>query len=323
MVLQLVVWLSAMSAIEWPSLLPKLMPSEPNLKWKVGSKLIVPTVGLISKLWAQCLNTTRVHNHSVLLDTLAKHYNNKKKRPLITICNHSSCLDDPLIWGPLIPLKWQLYSTRHRWSAAAQEICFTNAVFSAFFSLGKTFPIIRGKGLYQPAMDFALDLLRDGQWLHFFPEGKVVVSDRENQVKSSRLDTDINVCEEVECKPKPSYELKWGLARLLLDHIYSDNSCEEVEVLPFYHMGMEEILPTKEPYIPRLNKRTTFYIRKDGPIVFNRKLLSELFEDLATISSKEKRIKIMRFFETEMNTLKAKAIALHNNFDDIIDVGQN
>ena len=302
-----------MNSIEWPPILIRLRES--NIKWKIGSKVIVPTVGLISKFWAQCLNSSRVHNHSVLLDTLTKHYNNKRRRPLITISNHSSCLDDPLIWGPLIPMKWQLNSGRHRWSAAAQEICFTNPLYSLFFSLGKTFPIIRGKGIYQPAMDFALELLGNGQWLHFFPEGKVVEPKKSEPMVESRLQTDVNVSENIDYQLSPSYELKWGLARLILDHVFSDHTCKEVEVLPFYHLGMEDILPTKEPYIPRVSKRTTFYIREDGPIVFDKNFLSSLLEDMSNMGSKEKRIKIMRFFESEMNSLKTKAIKLHNCFD--------
>lgn len=280
-------------------------------------------VGLTSKVWAQCLNSTRVHNHFVLLNTLAKHYNNHKKIPLITISNHSSCLDDPLMWGPLIPLKWQFNASRHRWSAAAQEICFTNSLYSMFFSMGKTFPIIRGKGLYQPAMDFALELLRDGQWLHFFPEGKVVINNKETQTISSRLDTDINISEDIDREVKPSYEFKWGLARLILDHVFSDNTCNELEILPIYHLGMDDILPTEEPYIPRINKRTTFYIRENGPILLDKKFLSTLIEDISSLNSKEKRIKIMQFFEYEMNSLKAKAIELHNSFENMVSIDKN
>ncbi|XP_054164739.1 tafazzin-like [Oppia nitens] len=310
-----------MSSVEWPSLLSRLIAKEVNFKWRLGSKVIVPTVGLISKLWMQCLNSSHVQNRVVLLDTLAKHYKNKDKRPLITISNHSSCLDDPLIWGVLIPMKWQLNAGRHRWSAAAQEICFTNVLYSMFFAMGKTFPIIRGKGLYQPAMDYALNLLKDGQWIHFFPEGKVVMRNKEiDSLRSPRLETHVNVSEDIDCEVKPSYDLKWGLARLLLDHVFNDNTYPEVEVLPFYHLGMDDILPTQEPYIPRVNKRTTFYIREDGPIVVNRNFLSELMDDISSLSSKDKRIKIMRFFESEMNSLKVKAIEIHNNLENIVNI---
>lgn len=42
------------------------------------------------------LNTFHVHNREILIDALD---NRPKGTPLITVCNHHSCLDDPLLWG--------------------------------------------------------------------------------------------------------------------------------------------------------------------------------------------------------------------------------
>lgn len=164
------------SVARWPKLLT-LDPASianPSLKWRLGSRLVVPSVGLFSSAWMNLANSSTVHHAAVLYEALNQNYLASRaararsgffrsfsgskslleRRPLLTYSNHASCLDDPLMWGALLPLRWQFNSDRHRWSGAAAEVCFSQRWHALFFSLGKTFPIIRGEGRW--LWEFAL-----------------------------------------------------------------------------------------------------------------------------------------------------------------------
>ena len=96
--------------------------------------------------------------------------NREPGRALITVANHDSCLDDPVVISGLLPFHY-FRSEFCRWSLGAKEVCHTNKFTTKFFSYGQVVPIIRGNGIYQRAMNFALEELRKGAWVHIFPEG--------------------------------------------------------------------------------------------------------------------------------------------------------
>ena len=135
-----------------------------------------------------------------------------------------------------------------RWSLAAREICFSKPLHSMFFRMGKVVPVVRGNGVYQPIMNQMLEELNTGAWVHIFPEGKV--NDEKKHLR-----------------------LKWGVGRLVAD-------AEQTPiVLPFYHFGMDDILPNKLPYRPQINKKLTILFGK--PIYFES-LVKEMKESLKT-----------------------------------------
>lgn len=250
-------------------------------------------------------------------------------------------------------------------------------------------------------MDYASKLMKAGQWLHFFPHGKVIPrpENADADLLLFRYDDNgvpidlkkIKAAEEtasaagddlVQKEEKSftdtfftsklssstaslvaNYSLKWGLARLIIEHVlgegvhqdteygqYHENGTNsqdlstprslvldphpegsskgtvlpEVDILPIYHIGMDDVLPTKRPYVPRVFQKVTFLVRPEGPIRIDRDFLLRLFGEeqansiqsgIQGLSLTEKRIRLMTFLEEELNNLRDKAQWLHDKFN--------
>ncbi|KAF8409841.1 hypothetical protein HHK36_002359 [Tetracentron sinense] len=216
-----------------------------NMEWAgrakhmggIPRKMVFMGVGAFVRVVSNLLNSTSVHNAETLIRLVRSR---PPGIPLITVSNHISTLDDPLLWGfkgfPLVDAKLA------RWVLAAEDICFKNSMLSYFFRLGKCIPITRGAGIYQEHMDEALDRLIDGAWLHTFPEGKVSQEDA------------------------PIRRLKWGTASLIV------RAPVTPIVLPIVHRGFEKVMPEnsffgRRPPFPLCNKDIKIIIGE--PIEFN------------------------------------------------------
>lgn len=168
--------------VGWP--FPNM--NKPPKLFVMGSRIIVPTVGIISKIMIDWLNNVVVYNRNVLIDAIE---NRPADVPLITISNHHSCLDDPLLWGV----------------------------------------------------------------------GRLIA----------------------ECKISPF-------------------------VIPFYHIGMDNILPNKKPYIPRVRKVVTVLI--GNPIDFTD-MREKLKKEMKT--AMEKRKYFTDILQEELSQLKHQTENLH------------
>ncbi|EGC35381.1 hypothetical protein DICPUDRAFT_152315 [Dictyostelium purpureum] len=187
------------------------------------SKVVFFFVGGACKTW---IKFNKVSTSGV--DRLVKEIDKThlERRPMITIANHISNLDDPLIWG-VLPNRILMNSANMRWTLGASNILFTNWFYSTFFTLGKCIKIVRGDGIYQEGMDESIERLCEGQWLHIFPEGRV-------------------------SQQQQLLYFKWGLGRLVGECFRKTGKVPLI--LPIYHKGMEQSMPLDKPPIPRIGK---------------------------------------------------------------------
>ena len=79
----------------------------------------------------------------------------------------------------------------------------------------KALPIVRGGGIWQKELDTIIAKLQQGDWVHYFPEGKI------------RQDGRI-------------HPFRRGVGRL----VASVEEPQRLQVLPFYHVGLDRVQPT-------------------------------------------------------------------------------
>lgn len=138
----------------------------PSLFWQSISYQTILAVAAFSRAFLYGLNNTEVHGLPRFLELLKSRSDYKtRQRGLLTVANHLSVMDEPLIWGvlPMSFAAWHGYMN-HRWSLGSHDVCFKNSFTSHFFSLGQTMPVHRGAyspygGPFQATMTEAVRIL--------------------------------------------------------------------------------------------------------------------------------------------------------------------
>lgn len=139
-------------------------PMEPSLVWRTGSSAVIGIIGSMSRAFLYALNDIESPGLERFLQILEDRKDvNKRTRGLLTVSNHVSVLDDPVMWG-VLPYRVQFTPSMHRWSLASYDLCFTNKALSTFFTFGQTLPTHRAAyspfgGPFQPTITEAIRLL--------------------------------------------------------------------------------------------------------------------------------------------------------------------
>ncbi|KAF2481247.1 hypothetical protein BDY17DRAFT_317926 [Neohortaea acidophila] len=144
-------------------------PYEPPLPSRIASTLVIGGVGFLSRSFLYLFSNTETRGLDGFLRFLDKRRDEaERQRGLITVSNHLSVLDDPMIWG-VLPFKYLFRPGNMRWSLGSYDICFKNGqsgLLSSFFTYGQTLPTQRLAhskygGLFQPTMVEVIRLLSD------------------------------------------------------------------------------------------------------------------------------------------------------------------
>ncbi|KAJ8113778.1 hypothetical protein OPT61_g4175 [Boeremia exigua] len=276
-------------------------PEAPSAPWRAASVFTMGAVGLLCKGFLG-LNKIETHGMERFLRLLDERREPKEReRGLITVSNHISVMDDPILWG-ILPLSYMFTPNNLRWGLASYDLCFTNKVLSTFFTFGQTLPTHRSAhsqfgGLFQPTITQAIRLLSRGPFLNADPPEKPTVSlkspDLIDPFSSGHLTFSTD---GIDTFPAPSQYIsrrhawvhifpegmihqseqrimryfKWGVSRLVLE------SDPMPDVVPIFIEGFDKIM-NEERTFPRFIPRPFQNVR----VTFGEKLnMEEVFGDL-------------------------------------------
>ncbi|KAF2477356.1 uncharacterized protein BDR25DRAFT_249267 [Lindgomyces ingoldianus] len=280
---------------------PDEQPPTPSRQWRAASIFTMGAVGVLCRGFLFGLSNTEVYGMREFLELLDERENVEgRRRGLITVSNHVSVMDDPLVWG-VLPLRYLGNPDNMRWGLGSYDLCFQNRALSTFFSLGQVLPTHRSAhsefgGLFQPTITQAIRLLSRGPFVHPndrparldnprpdcsdpFSSGQLTYSTNGRDTFPApaaylnRRHSWIHIFPEGKVHQKEDRTMryfKWGVSRLILE----SDPCPDI--VPMWIEGPEEIMHETRTF-PRFIPRPF----KNVSITFGEKLDSEkVFGDL-------------------------------------------
>jgi monolysocardiolipin acyltransferase len=183
------------------------------ITWLLTVFLVLPVFVFIMKV----LNRTRVRG---------KRHLQSGPRPLVFVSNHVTLLDDGFIGVLVFPPRALFEYGFIPHHVPEERNFFKGPLLSWFLRRMKCIPIRRGEGVFQPAVDQVIAVLRAGGVVHIFPEG--------TRTRTGKLMAG-----------------KAGVGRVLYE--------TGATVVPCYHRGLEKVLPVGAR-LPRIGNRVEIII---------------------------------------------------------------
>ncbi|PGG95562.1 hypothetical protein AJ79_09981 [Helicocarpus griseus UAMH5409] len=260
---------------------------QPSGFWRGCSTATMYTVAAACRAFLYTVSNTEVNGQEQFLKLLESRADpGSRTRGLITVSNHISVMDDPLMWGTIPLLNGRAFgSFNRRWAFGSHDICYSNRALSAFFALGQVLPTHRGLhsvygGLFQPTITQAIRLLSRGP---FSPEPHMAPASRQqwslqnvcvdpfSEVATAYTTTGddshlapsayannsfswIHIFPEGKVHQAPHKTMryfKWGISRLILE------ASECPDVVPMWIEGTDQVMHENRGFprfIPRPGK---------------------------------------------------------------------
>ncbi|MCP9265810.1 Tafazzin [Dirofilaria immitis] len=245
--------------LQWP------FPKNPNAMYRLASKAtLIAVLSACKLIFSLSMNRISVINKNRFLSALEN-----KSRPLITVSNHRSNMDDPLIWCK------RPRRSRFRIMFFAMDIVLsvdkllsTKSKMTAITSTTSNSCLFTWREFFSNISRFrytlaAHDICFTKAWhTLFFSLGKCVPIVRGDGVYQKGVDFCIeklaenqwiHIFPEGKVTPIP-VRIKWGVARMIME------SPDPPIVLPIWIHRMAEVWPQSKPYYPRMRKHVTIMI---------------------------------------------------------------